>query len=111
MILKTYSQFINESQKTIKFSSIYNFTLDWWAIWQEKFKDKYIIKQNAVNKIFTIFNKETEEPIFIFDYERETVYTDKTVSFFQLPDDENLTTAELEKKVKEVEAKLNPEEE
>lgn len=108
MKFKTYSQFINESERAIKFSSIYNFTLEWWAIWQEKFKDKYTIKQNAVSKIFTIFDKETDEPLFIYDYQKETIYTDKTVNFFKLPDDENLTTTELEKKVKAVEDKLNP---
>lgn len=108
MKFKTYSQFINESERHIKFSSIYNFTLEWWAIWQEKFKDKFEIKQNAVSKIYTIFDKKTKEPVFIYDYQKETVYTDKIVSFFKLPDDENLTTSELEKKVKAVEDKINP---
>jgi len=111
MQFKSYHQFINEkeeNERSIKFSSFYNFTLDWWAIWQEKFKDKYVIKQNAINKIFTIFDKKTDEAIFIFDYQKETVYTNKTVSFFKLPDDENLTASELDKKVKEVKDDLIP---
>lgn len=107
-MFKTFNQFINESERAIKFSSIFNLTLEWWSIWQKKFKDKYNIKQNAISKIFTVFDKETDEPLFIFDYQKETIYTDKTVNFFKLPDDENLTAGELEKNIKTLEDKINP---
>ena len=71
MILKTFNEFLNEEHnKIVKFSSVYTFTLEWWAIWQEKYKDIYSIKQDAINKIYTIYDLETNIPIFIFDYEK-----------------------------------------
>lgn len=101
-----YRDFILTEAENFKMT--YLLPIDWWSVWKEENKDKYKIEVNAIDKTYEITDTESGNTIFVYDYNRQKVFTNEKPEFFKI-EDENITPAELTKVADKEKKKIEPE--
>lgn len=94
--------------EAVNFKMTYLLPIDWWSVWKEENKDKYKIEVNAIDKTYEITDTESGNIIFVYDYNRQKVFTNEKPEFFKI-EDENITPAELTKVADKEKKKIEPE--
>lgn len=84
--IKSFTEFITEG-KTSGFNRTYTMSSTWWALWKKENEKNFRIEQDAFTKTFEVFDKkdkESKQPLFIFDYGRNIVFTNAEPKMFEL---------------------------
>jgi hypothetical protein len=66
------------------FHRIYSMTPTWWNLWTQENEGAYEIKQDAFSKTYEI--SKDGKLIFIFDYNRNKIFTNEKPDFFVTKD-------------------------
>lgn len=95
---------INES---VNLTKRYVMDLNWWTLWKNENESKYNITLNGIDKTYEIKDNQSKEIIFIYDYDRQKVFTNKKPSFFDIKDSE-ISPKELNKEIDKEKEKIEP---
>jgi hypothetical protein len=89
------AKFKANENPTADFYRVYAMSPTWWAAWEMENGEKYEITQDAFTKTYEVRDKKTDEVIFVYDYGRYKIFTDKKPQIFVLKSE--LTPTELDK--------------
>lgn len=82
MRLKRYRHFLLESLSASDFSNTFDLDGTWWEKWKKAHGDEHDIKKNEFQNTMEVRKKGTDKMEFIFDIERNKVFSNHDLDFF-----------------------------
>ena len=73
-------QYVTNEEKTADFHRVYAMNPTWWLAWKNKNGADYGIKQDAFSKTYEV--SKGGKVVFIFDYNRNKIFTNEPADFF-----------------------------
>jgi hypothetical protein len=78
-------QYMTNEEKSSDFHRVYTMNSTWWIAWKKENGSDYGIKQDAFSKTYEV--SKNDKVLFIYDYNRNKLFTNEPANFFILKND------------------------